>query len=132
MKGLINVVLFHLLHPVLLHLQLAEAAELGHAAHGQHVVVPVGVLLPDLLADREESVPCNLQRLVAVVAGEPGVQQTLVRSHPRLLLLDQQLADEVLALLAHVLERLRVELPVAVLHVLQRGHVVGAGEGRQA
>ena len=52
--------------------------------------------------------------------------------HALLLLLGQQPPDEVLALLAHVLERLRVELPVAVLHVLQRGHVVGAGEGRQA
>ena len=69
---------------------------------------------------------------MGMVAGEPLVLEALVAGHALLLLLGQQPPDEVLALLAHVLERLRVELPVAVLHVLQRGHVVGAGEGRQA
>ena len=69
---------------------------------------------------------------MGVVSGEPLVLEALVAGHALLLLLGQQPPDEVLALLAHVLERLRVELPVAVLHVLQRGHVVGAGEGRQA
>ena len=66
-----------------------------------------------------------------VVAGEPLVLQALVARHALLLLLGEQPPDEVLALLAHVLERLAVELPVAVLDVLERGHVVGAGEGRQ-
>ena len=67
-----------------------------------------------------------------VVAGEPLVLQALVARHALLLLLGEQPPDEVLALLAHVLEGLAVKLPVAVLDVLQRGHVVGAREGRQA
>ena len=67
-----------------------------------------------------------------VVAGEPLVLEALVAGHALLLLLGEQSPDEVLALLAHVLEGLAVELPVAVLDVLQGGHVVGAGEGRQA
>ena len=46
--------------------------------------------------------------------------------HPLLLDLDEELADEVLALLAHVLEGLVVELPVAALHVLQGFNVTGA------
>ena len=98
-----------LLHPVLLHLELPEGAELGHAAHRQDVVIPVGVLLADLFADGEEPVPGNLQGLVAVVPSQPGVEQTLVGGHPCLLLLDKKLADEVLALLTHVLERLLVK-----------------------
>ena len=67
-----------------------------------------------------------------MVSGEPLVLEALVAGHALLLLLGEQPPDEVLALLAHVLEGLAVKLPVAVLHVLQCGHVVGAGEGRQA
>jgi len=52
-----------------------------------------------------------------------------VSIEPLLLLLDQQLPDEVLALLAHVSEGLLVELPVAGLDVLQGLDVVGSGEG---
>ena len=58
--------------------------------------------------------------------------EALVARHALLLLLGEQPPDEVLALLADILEGLGVELPVAVFDVLERGHVVGAGEGREA
>ena len=70
--------------------------------------------------------------LVRVVAREPLVLEALVARHALLLLLGEQPPDKVLALFADVLEGLGVELPVAVLDVLERGHVVGAGEGREA
>ena len=54
-----------LLDAVLLHLELAERAELGEAPERQLEVAPVGVLLPDLVADGEEPLPSDLQRLKA-------------------------------------------------------------------
>ena len=122
----------HLLHAVLLHLELAQRAELRESAQRQLEVGPVGVLLTDLVADGEEPLAGDLQGLVAVVAGEPGVLEALVGGQALLLLLGEQLTDEVLALLADVAEGLLVELPVAVLDVLQRLDVGGAGEGREA
>ena len=38
-----------LLHPVLLHLELPQRAELGQAAQGKDELVPVGILLANLL-----------------------------------------------------------------------------------
>ena len=60
----------NLLHAVLLHLELAQRAELGKSAQGQDELVPVGVFLADLLTDGKEPVTGNLQRLVRVVACE--------------------------------------------------------------
>ena len=107
-----------LLHPVLLHLELAEGGELGHSAHGQDVVVPVGVLLTDLFTDGKEPVSGNLQGLVRVISSQPGVEKTLVSSHSCLLLLNQKLADKVLTLLTHILECFLIKGPVTALDIL--------------
>ena len=53
----------HLLDAVLLHLQLAQRAELGQSPEGQLEVVPVGVLLTDLVPDGEELLTRDLKRL---------------------------------------------------------------------
>ena len=55
--------------------------------------------------------------------------QAFVSIETLLLLLDEQLPDEVLALLAHVGEGLLIELPVAGLDILQGLDVVCSGEG---
>ena len=56
----------HLLDAVLLHLQFAEGAEFREAPERQLEVVPVGVLLTDLVADGEELLAGDLERLVGV------------------------------------------------------------------
>ena len=53
----------YLLDAVLLHLELAERAELGEASERQLEVAPVGVLLTDLVPDGEKPLPRDLQRL---------------------------------------------------------------------
>ena len=79
-----------------------------------------------LSPDGKEPLPGDLECLVGVISREPGVLEALVGRHPLLLDLDQELPDEVFALLAHILEGLVVKLPVTALHVLQRLNVTGA------
>ena len=122
----------NLLHAILFHLQLPQRAELAEATQREDKLVPVCILLPDLFANREEPVASDLQGLVGVITGQPGVLQTLVSVQTFLLLFDQQLPDEIFALLAHVGEGFLVELPVASLDVLQGLDVICSGKGGKA